>query len=115
MGNNQQKQKVNFEDVQFVIKNSDIGKQFLNDCVDSFNTRCLKEDGTLGGKWAGTCYEQGIMNLMISNKYTKNTTVLTNSIIFNYNVCSDEVFIMHLYASEPNYRVQCFHSKNPAL
>ena len=99
----------------FVIKNSEIGIKFLNDCVNSFNNKCLKEDGTLGGRWAATCYEQGVMNLMISNKYLKHTTVLTNSIIFNYNVCSDDVFIMHLYASNSNYRVKCFHSKNPAL
>lgn len=99
----------------FGIKNSEIGIQFLNDCINSFDNKCLKADGTLGGRWAGTCYEQGIMNLMISNKYSKNTTILTNSIIFNYNVCSDNVFIMHLYASDSNYRVKCFHSNNPAL
>ena len=46
------------------------------------------------------------MNILIHDKYSKNTTILTNDIIFNYNVCSDEVFIMHLYASPSN---------NPAL
>jgi hypothetical protein len=99
----------------FGIKNSETGIRFLDDCISSFNDKCLKEDGTLGGKWAASCYEQGVMNLMISNKYSKNTTILTNSIIFNYNVCSDDVFIMHLYASNSNYRVKCFHSNNPAL
>lgn len=99
----------------FAIKNSTIGLNFLNDCINNFNNKCLKEDGTLEGIWAGTCYEQGVMNLMIADKYSKNTTILTNNIIFNYNVCSDEVFIMHLYASKSNYRERCFHSKNPAL
>ena len=55
------------------------------------------------------------MNILIADKYSKNTTILTNDIIFNYNVCSNDVFIMHLYASPSNYRVRCFNSKNPAL
>ena len=55
------------------------------------------------------------MNIMIVDKYSKYTTILNNDIIFNYNVCSDEVFIMHLYASPSTRRVKCFNSKNPAL
>lgn len=99
----------------FAIKNSKIGKQFLKDCADYPSDLCLNSDGTLKGIWAATCYEQGVMNILIADKYQKYTTVLTNNIIFNYNVCSDDVFIMHLYASSSNYRERCFHSKNPKL
>ncbi len=99
----------------FAIKNSSIGIQFLNDCVEFVSNKCLNKDGSLKGIWAGTCYEQGVMNVLIADKYKDYTTILTNDIIFNYNVCSDDVFIMHLYASSPNYRVRCFNSKNPAL
>ena len=99
----------------FAIKNSPIGIQFLNDCVEYVSNKCLNQDGSLKGVWAGTCYEQGVMNVLIADKYKDYTTILTNDIIFNYNVCSDDVFIMHLYASSPNYRVRCFNSKNPAL
>jgi hypothetical protein len=99
----------------FIIKNSDIGKKFLNNCINDINTECLNNDGTLKGVWAASCYEQGIMNILIDEKYSKYTTVLTNKVIFNYNICSDEVFIMHLYASKPKDRVACFQSNNPVL
>jgi hypothetical protein len=99
----------------FAVKNSTIGKNFLSDCINYISDKCLNNDGSLKGIWAASCYEQGVMNILIIDKYSKDTTILTNDIIFNYNVCSDDVFIMHLYASSSNYRVRCFNSKNPAL
>ena len=95
----------------FAIKNSIIGLNFLNDCINNINSDCMNFDGTLKGKWAASCYEQGVMNILIIDKYFNNTTILTNSIIFNYNVCSNDVFIMHLYASSSNNRINCFNSK----
>ena len=95
----------------FAIKNSYDGKQFLIDCINSFDSQCNKSNGELDGEWAGTCYEQGIMNVLISNKYFHNTTMLTNDLIFNYNKCNNNVFIMHLYASSNDYRKKCFTSK----
>ena len=99
----------------FIIKNSIIGLNFLLDCINFVSEKCINIDGTLKGIWAASCYEQGVMNIMIVDKYSKYTTILNNDIIFNYNVCSDEVFIMHLYASPSTRRVKCFNSKNPAL
>ena len=51
------------------------------------------------------------MNLIIADKYSLSTTVLSNEIIFNYYNCSDNVFIMHLYASSNSKRVDCFTEK----
>ena len=99
----------------FIIKNSTIGINFLNDCINKISKKCINDDGSLKGEWAASCYEQGIMNIVIADKYQKYTTVLPNKYIFNYNVCSDDVFIMHLYASSPSYRKKCFNSNNPAL
>ena len=96
----------------FAIANTEIGTEFLSECINYINTDCFNADGTLKGRWAGTCYEQGIMNILIHDKYYPNTTVLTNRVIFNYNVCSDDVFIMHLYGSTPKSRIKCFQSKN---
>ena len=98
----------------FAVKNSPIGIKFLTECIEYVSDKCIRKDGSLRGIWAGTCYEQGVINILIAEKYQENTTILTNDIIFNYNVCSDDVFIMHLYASSPHYRVRCFNSKNPA-
>lgn len=99
----------------FIIKNTEIGKNFLRDCVNFIPEMCINKDGSLKGQWAGSCYEQGTMNILIADKYSKYTTVLKNGLIFNYNVCSNEVFIMHLYASSSDYRKRCFMSNNPAL
>jgi len=99
----------------FIIKNSDIGKNFLKDCVNFIPEVCINKDGSLKGYWAASCYEQGTMNILIADNYSKYTTILKNSLIFNYNVCSNEVFIMHLYASSPEYRKRCFLSNNPAI
>lgn len=99
----------------FIVKNSDNGKNFLRDCINFIPDVCINKNGTLKGKWAASCYEQGTMNILIADKYSKYTTVLKNSLIFNYNVCSNEVFIMHLYASSSEYRKRCFLSNNPAL
>ncbi len=95
----------------FAIKNTNEGIQFLTDCINSLNIKCKKPNGELNGEWAATCYEQGIMNILIADKYFNNTTVLTNDIIFNYNRCNNNVFIMHLYASSNIYRQKCFTSK----
>jgi len=95
----------------FAIKNTHNGKKFLYDCITNFNIKCIKTNGELKGEWAGSCYEQGIMNLLILNKYYEYTTLLTNDLIFNYNKCNNNVFIMHLYASSPEYRYKCFTSK----
>ena len=95
----------------FAISNSEIGKKFLSECIEHINLDCFNDDGTLKGKWAGTCYEQGIMNILIYDKYYLNTTVLNNKVIFNHDSCSNDVFIMHLYASTPDSRVSCFQSK----
>lgn len=92
----------------FIISNNSIGKQFLADCIKSFNVKCKKPNGELKGAWAGTCYEQGVMNILIADKYYPYTTILTNDIIFNYNKCNPNVFIMHLYASSSKDRVECF-------
>lgn len=92
----------------FAISNSEIGINFLSECINYINKDCLNINGSLKGKWAGICYEQGVMNILINDKYYPNTTVLTNRIIFNYNVCLNDVFIMHLYGSTPKSRTNCF-------
>lgn len=95
----------------FIIANTQIGTNFLSECINYINEDCLNSDGSLNGKWAASCYEQGIMNILIHDTYYSNTTLLSNRIIFNYSVCSDEVFIMHLYGSTPESRIKCFQSK----
>lgn len=96
----------------FIIKNSKTGKQFIADCINSFNKKCKKNNGELKGIWAGSCYEQGVMNILIADKYYKYTTLLSNRLIHNFYKCDNDVFIMHMYASSPEDRERCFLSYN---
>lgn len=92
----------------FIIKCSNIGKQFLQDCIDSLPEYCKKQNNKLRGEWAGSCYEQGIMNILIFKSYIEYTTMLPKSIIYNNYICCKKAFIMHLYASSNEERVKCF-------
>ena len=69
----------------FLIKNSDIGKNFIDDCLLEIDKKpyCIK-NGKLQGLWAGECYEQGIMNLFCKGKY-KNYYYLDNDKTFILN------------------------------
>ena len=96
----------------FIVKNTNIGRQFLKDCIKSLNPKCIKEDGNLNGRWAGTCYEQGVMNILIADEYKDYTTVFPTDILLNYGNCYNDVFIMHLYGSSSDTRAKCFNSKN---
>lgn len=92
----------------FIIKNTDIGKNYLQDCINNIHEGCHNNDNSLKGAWAASCYEQGIMNFLAVDKYAKYTTLVSNALFFNFYDCRNDVFIMHLYASSPEERKQCF-------
>jgi hypothetical protein len=95
----------------FIIKNSDIGKQFLIDCINSLDTRCLDDKkNKLHGMWGMTCYEQGQMNLQIKNKYHKYTTLLDKNLLLNTDACKTSNFALHLYDSSSIKRKKCFNN-----
>jgi hypothetical protein len=60
----------------FIIKNNDVGINFINDCINTYTNRpqCINDNQEyiLFGKWAGECYEQGIMNELINSKYSND-------------------------------------------
>jgi hypothetical protein len=96
----------------FIIKNSQIGISFMKDCINNFDaTACLKKDNNLKGVWAGWCYEQGIMNKMISEKYANNTTLLNRYLIHNSETCNDNTFIMHNHTQPNEKRLACLANK----
>ncbi len=55
----------------FIIKNSRIGINFLDKCLDKLNDpECFNEDRTKClGPWAGSCYKQGQMSHWIKRIY----------------------------------------------
>lgn len=99
----------------FIIKNSPIGISFIEDCINSQSNSCtIESENKLRGLWAGMCYEQGVMNMLIFNKYFKYTTCLPSHIIHNgyitdkNKMCDIDTFILHLYISNNDLRAKCF-------
>jgi hypothetical protein len=99
----------------FIIKNSPIGISYIEDCINSQPKNCaIESENKLKGIWAGMCYEQGIMNTLIIDKYFKYTTCLPSHIIYNgrisetNKICDVDTFILHLYISEGKLRSDCF-------
>jgi len=95
----------------FLIKNSETGHQFLDDCLDFIANKkdCIK-DNKEQGMWAGICYEQGVMNLLVREKYSDKTLV-DNEGKFFLNVVDKienneekiyKTLFLHL-AGQPNY------------
>ena len=99
----------------FIIKNSPIGISYIEDCINSQQKDCaIESENKLKGFWAGMCYEQGIMNTLIFDKYFKYTTCLPSHIIHNGRIsetnemCDIDTFILHLYISSSDLRAKCF-------
>jgi hypothetical protein len=68
----------------FIVKNNQLGKQFIRECIYSLKANCKKNGKyDLGTVWAGNCYEQGTMNKLINLKYYGNTGVVPTNIINN--------------------------------
>lgn len=97
----------------FLIKNSRIGKSFIDDCLNEINSKpwCIV-NGKEQGKWAGECYEQGVMNkLVVSNKYKNNvfidhehSFILTHITVSLFSMETKMPLIVHLATHTPAYR-----------
>lgn len=99
----------------FIIKNSAIGISYIEECINLKSDNCIIENkNILQGFYGGLCYEEGIMNNLIYNKYYTHTTCLpsyfvsTNKITESYNSCITDTFILHLELSDNKLRAECF-------
>ena len=98
----------------FIIKNSPIGIKYIEDCIKQNTEKCLTTNNKLKGLWAGLCYEQGVMNQLIFDKYYNNTTCLPQYLVYNIGIdetlksCDIDTFILHLYGSKNELRTKCF-------
>ena len=95
----------------FIVKNSTIGRNFLNDCMKYFKEHkesCVGSNGELKGSWSGMCYEQGVMNMFLKDKY-KDYVHVTEE-VSNSLSCKNNYFITHLYQTSPEDRLKCMRS-----
>lgn len=100
----------------FIIKNDEYGKGFLNECINNYinNPKCKDKNGnySLGLKWAGECYEQGVMNFIINELYSSHTKILDNFLLCNTGTPVSGCFILHLYGCGTNYKTRTNAFKN---
>lgn len=89
----------------FLIKNNDIGKMFINECLCKYlsNDKCKdneKGNYILNGKYAGECYEQGVMNKLLNEeRYIKHMFEIPNTFLVNGPNAFGAV-IVHLYGNK---------------
>jgi len=102
----------------FLIKNSEIGRSFINDCLAELDKRpwCIK-DGKEQGIWAGMCYEEGVMNKLIKTKYRNNTYLDKNAelvltvqegVTDDYNSIYTKPLFVHLNGNSNEVRNEVF-------
>jgi hypothetical protein len=74
-----------------IIKNSEIGKSFINKCLDKINSlpSCII-DNKEQGFWVGICYEEGLMNIIVKSKLFENHVFID----------TDNTFILNLLRTE---------------
>lgn len=95
----------------FCIKNTKIGRMFLEDCIKTRKETkyiCTDKKNNMRGIWTCLCYEQGVMNKYIWDKYHYATTVVPRNIINNTDDCDENAFILHLCGEKNINRKKCF-------
>jgi lipopolysaccharide biosynthesis glycosyltransferase len=97
----------------FAFRNSKIGKHAIKMITDYYNSKpfqqmCIQnERNKLNGKWAQTCYEQGVMNNILYKYFKPYLTILDSSIIQNDIECHAK-FILHYFDMSSEERETCF-------
>jgi hypothetical protein len=102
-----------------LIKHSAIGKQFIHECIAEVHKRphCIMNN-TEQGDWAGICYEQGTMNVLLSTRelfrshafFDLNSRFFFNYLPPVYSYMKKYGFILHLAGSNNSLRNAWFKS-----
>lgn len=110
----------------FIIKNDQIGKQFLIDCINSYisNDKCKEiingvVEYKLNGAWSGECYEQGTMNALLNTTYINHFHSINKAFLMNIALPVIDTFILHMHNGTSNmketigcYFKQIYENKN---
>jgi len=88
----------------FIIKNNEIGKKFLDDCINTYidNPKCKVDNKySLNGWWAGECYEQGVMNKLLKmSYYSKHLYELPLYVVINSTSVVTDTVILHNFGNK---------------
>jgi hypothetical protein len=82
----------------FVLRCSDVSAAFLRECIELYmrNPVCKKGGKFVSaGLWAGECYEQGLMNMLLAGKYHHVVAELPSSVVASSYLTFPGAVIMH--------------------
>ena len=91
----------------FFIRNNADGRNFVDDCLRDYEMNrayCYGEGNVDGlrGRWAGACYEQGVMNTRLNSSDRSILQVLPRGIIYNGGRLKHGAMITHVYGDKQN-------------
>lgn len=96
----------------FLVKNSQIGLEFLNDCIKHYNNvvkkKCMKKSKIVDGIWAGLCYEQGCMTSILFSNYKMDMTMIPQKYILSSRQCIPNELLFHNCGESDKTRTACF-------
>lgn len=91
----------------FMVKNSEGGKGFLNACLNKVksNKDCYSDGKiTLNSRWAGDCYEQGVMNRILrTTGYAQNVCIIRPPLFNNGPAIGSDIknsLFVHRYGNK---------------
>ncbi len=91
----------------FMVKNSEAGRGFLNACLDKVKSnKACYSDGKirLNSRWAGDCYEQGVMNRILRvTGYAQNVCIVRPPLFNNGPAIGSDVrnsLFVHRYGNK---------------
>src|SRR5574343_1531469 len=94
----------------FLIKNTNIMKNFIKDCLKTVDDPECVRGTNIYGPWSVDCYEQGTMNRLLKSKYQESSWVVGMNVICNYHLLCPykNVFIYHNYVTSDKNRLSNF-------
>lgn len=96
----------------FLVKNSHIGLEFLNDCIKHYNDvvkkTCMLKSKIVDGIWTGLCYEQGCMTSILFSKYKMDMTMIPHKYMLSSRQCTPTELLFHNYGESDKVRTACF-------
>ena len=89
----------------FVVRNDAVGKRVLADCFDVIlRRRACRSEATgalaLHGRWAGECYEQGVLNELLKGRYKHCCYHAPEEFFCNGPCANFSSVIAHLYGDK---------------
>jgi hypothetical protein len=90
----------------FALRCSAVSAAFLRACIETYkaNPACVRDGAFVAaGRWAGECYEQGVMNRLLNGAYSHVVAELPLSVVANSSFALPAAVIVHAYGESKQH------------